>query len=65
MKDVFAAVGDWNYADLIMRNRKIRRENPCGIFSRGVEVMSDLEHAEFKWNMEIPCKQQARNQNQN
>ena len=47
-----------------MRDREIRVENWLGIFSRGVKVMSDLEHAEFKGNMEIPYKQQARNQNQ-
>lgn len=57
-------VGDWSYADRIMRDREIRVENQFGILSRGVKVMSDLEYAEFKWNMEIPCKQQARNQNQ-
>lgn len=56
MRDVSAVAGDWNYADLIMRDREIKGENRLGIFSRGVKVMSDLEHAEFKGNMEIPHK---------
>ena len=41
-------VGDLNYADLIKRDREIRTENQFGVFSRGVKVMSDFEHVDFK-----------------
>lgn len=48
MKDVLAVVEDLNYAKLLMRDRKIRTESQFGIFSRGLKVMGDFEHVEFK-----------------
>lgn len=47
-KDVLAVVGDQNYANLIMRDREIKTENQFGIFSRGMKVMSNFEHVDFK-----------------
>lgn len=47
MKDVFAVVGDQNYADLITRDREIRAEPVWNSYKR-VKLMSDIKHVEFK-----------------